>query len=635
MAVLYLPRVAENGIRVGMNLKPKKMSYIFKGNLRGFYCGDCYDYLYRAKVKIYAIDKQADITALAVAREKETFHQRKDDELKSLSKRLLVETETDESGNFTVDFSNVRNYNGEAFEIDFECGTVPLNLNVKRPPKPRGPFQFHITTLQPMWKESGDENNKSVNVAYWEYAITYKFWCWLLRLFGVYVICGRVVDCEKKTPIKGLRVKAFDVDLIQDDYLGLGITDVTGNFKIYYTEADFSKTIFPWLNVEWPAGPDLYFSVESGTGTVIMQEPRNRGHQPDRENASNCFCVELCVKTDGGDGSYAPVLFQKVGQYWITSDFDAVGFTNDAQRNAFTGTIPLIGAVPAPFSSTALEYRFIVKNLDTSVSVIADANFMAPFTIGTWNRIISFFPFNSVSEDYWVNNPAATHNVAIDPQGWIKVPRENDLFGVTGQFSPGITMGALMTEKLIKENFDLINPTVYVAGNPFSASQKASIHHYEITCQVREVGTIPVAYSNVLTRIAVCNTSYLQRLHPAWAGGDVSRYAVVMLELVETTLSGSGCNKITTQVTANYSVVHPVIDNMKIYFEGNAPLPAPFAINPVAGDEAAGSTSPQFDVSALQPCAYIVWLEATFRLTGGYGRIAGSTIWDHIAFCKA
>ncbi len=609
------------------------MSYIFKGNLRGFYCGDCYDYLYRAKVKIYAIDMQANITALAVAREKETFHQRTGDELKSLSNRLLYETETDETGNFIVDFSNVKNYDGAAFDIDFECGTVPIHFTPGKVPKPRGPFQFHITTHQPLWKESNNENERNISVAYWEYAIAYKFWCWILRLFGWYVICGRVVDCEKKTPIAGLRVKAFDVDLIQDDYLGQGITDIAGQFKIYYTEADFSKTIFPWLNVEWPAGPDLYFSIETGAGTVILQEPRNRGHQKDRENAPNCFCVELCVK-DEGNGTYAPVLFQKVGQYWIASDFDATGFTNDVQRNAFTGTIPLIGAVPAPFSSTALEYRFIVKNLDTSASVVVDANYMAPFQIGTLNRITGGTP-PFTSEDYWVNNAAAANNVLIDPQGWIRVPRENSLFGVAGQFSPGISLGALMTEKLIKENFDLINPTVYVAGTAFPAAQKASVHHFEITCQVREVGTIPVAYSNVLTRIAVCNTDYLQRLHPAWAGGDVHRYAVVMLELEETTISGSGCNKVTNQVTAKYSVVHPVIDNMRIYFEGNGALPPQFAINPVAGDEAVGSTSPQFDVTALDPCAYIVWLEATFRLTAGYGRISGSTIWDHIAFCKA
>jgi hypothetical protein len=443
------------------------------------------------------------------------------------------------------------------------------------------------------------------------------------------------VDCEQKTPFSGLRVKAFDVDLIQDDYLGEGITDIDGRFKIYYTEADFSKTILPWLNIEWPAGPDLYFSVESVTGTVIMQEPRNRGHQKDRENAPNCFCIDLCVKTGGGTGTYAPVLFQKVGQYWIASGFDGSGFTNDSEKNAFTGNLPLVGAVPAPFSSTALEYRFIIKNLDTSTSVIADANLMAPFEIGTWNHIISMFPFHSDSDSYWVNNPGATHNVTIDPQGWIRVPRENDLFGATGQFSPGVLLGYLMTEKLIMESFDLVSPATYVAGQPFPAAKKAAVHHFEITCQVREVGTVPVAYSNVLQHIAVCNTNYLQRLHPSWAGGDTNRYSVVMLELVETTLTGGGCNKVNNQITAVYSVVHPVIDNMRIYFEGNGALPAPFVIAPVIGDEAVGSTTPLFDITALDPCAYIVWLEATFRLTSGYGRISGSTIWDHIAFCKA
>ncbi len=211
---------------------------------------------------------------------------------------MLFETETDESGNFTVNFAEDQKYDGGAFDIDFECGTVPVKLSFKRPPKPRGPFQFHITTLQPMWKESGTESEKRIQIAYWEYGITNKFWCWLLRLFGVYAICGRVTDCKEGIPIQGLKVKAFDVDLIQDDYLGEGNTDVSGKFKIFYTEADFSKTIFPWLNVEWPAGPDIYFSVENGSGTVILKEPRSRGHQQDRENISNCFCVELCVDID-------------------------------------------------------------------------------------------------------------------------------------------------------------------------------------------------------------------------------------------------------------------------------------------------------------------------------------------------
>jgi len=271
------------------------MNYLFKGNLRGFYCGDCFDFLYNAKVRIYAVDKATNITALAVAREKETFHQRNDEELKTISKKLIAETLTDEAGNFSLELSD-KNYDGGAFDIDFECGNVPIKLGPKNPPKPHGPFQFHITTLQPLWKESGQ--TKQLATAYWEYAINSKFWCWLLRLFRRYVVCGRVEVCEKKVPLSNVKVKAFDVDLLQDDYLGEAVTDSSGHFKIYYTEADFSKTIFSWLNVEWPAGPDLYFRVEQLNGVVILQEPRSKGHTPGRENASHCTCVVLCVKDD-------------------------------------------------------------------------------------------------------------------------------------------------------------------------------------------------------------------------------------------------------------------------------------------------------------------------------------------------
>ena len=169
------------------------MTYVFKGNLRGFYCGNCYDYLYKAKMKIYAVDPQSDTTALAVAAAKETFHQRSEEELKLIPKRLLGEVLTDEAGNFVVELSDKQGYKGGAFEIDFECGTVPVRFEPKNPPKPPKPLQFHISTIQPLWKETPGDT--PVLSAYWEYGITYNFWCWILKLFGWYVVCGRVVDC--------------------------------------------------------------------------------------------------------------------------------------------------------------------------------------------------------------------------------------------------------------------------------------------------------------------------------------------------------------------------------------------------------------------------------------------------------
>lgn len=275
------------------------MKYQFKGNLRGFYCGDCFDFMYNANVKIYALDRDANTTAMAVANEKETFHQRSDEELKLISKKLIGEGVTDEAGNFSIEITG-KKYDGAAFDIDFECGTVPLKIppRKKEPPRPPRPLQFHITTLQPMWIDAAEQ--RELAIASWEYAIPYKFWCWILRLFKIYVICGQVNDCKHQHPVAGVKVLAFDVDLLQDDALGFGITNSSGNFRIYYSEADFSKTIFSWLNVEWPAGPDLYFKIEAADGTVLLAENRQRGHDRDRTNASNCFCVKFCVECPAG-----------------------------------------------------------------------------------------------------------------------------------------------------------------------------------------------------------------------------------------------------------------------------------------------------------------------------------------------
>ena len=119
------------------------MNYSLKGNLRGFYCGDCFDFLYNTKIRVYAADPKTNLAALAVSREKETFHQRSEDELKSLSDRLLLETMTDESGNFTLELSEKQKYEGGAFDIDFVCGTgwAP-SLHRPDPNRPPDLFSF-------------------------------------------------------------------------------------------------------------------------------------------------------------------------------------------------------------------------------------------------------------------------------------------------------------------------------------------------------------------------------------------------------------------------------------------------------------------------------------------------------------
>ena len=52
---------------------------------------------------------------------------------------------------------------------------------------------------------------------------------------------GTVVEEESGRPIAGLRVRAFDKDILFDDKLGVAVTDAKGGFRIDYSQLDFSS----------------------------------------------------------------------------------------------------------------------------------------------------------------------------------------------------------------------------------------------------------------------------------------------------------------------------------------------------------------------------------------------------------
>lgn len=74
-------------------------------------------------------------------------------------------------------------------------------------------------------------------------------------------VLGIVVEAESGRPVPGLRVRAFDKDLLRDDDLGEAITDAEGSFEIRFTEAhfrDFTET-----------APDLYIRIYDSRGRQI------------------------------------------------------------------------------------------------------------------------------------------------------------------------------------------------------------------------------------------------------------------------------------------------------------------------------------------------------------------------------
>ena len=374
------------------------------------------------------------------------------------------------------------------------------------------------------------------------------------------------------------------------------------------------------------------------------------------------FCVIVCPPPD------TIPLFTHVGAYRVDpmwGDYQPDG-TTTAGRYAFTRTIPLRGIMPDGTASEAYEYHFRIARYTTlgppavlGATQDVDTSMIPTTIIGQlefwyWNAGLSMWLVGSA--DYYVNNPGAvvsipqigpplvvSVNKSVKPGGWIEVPRENNLvIGGVGRFVPNGNLANLNTRILTDEPFDLRIPAPGVhAGDPVPAGKKSAKPIYKIFFEARKVVGGAAVNSNDLDRIAFCNTTYTYTRHTEWAGGDVSTKSVCSLDIAELIAPGAtGCDRLHGHVHALYTAYHPYLQSMSLYFEGNAipaTLPtsgAPFNPLPAGADEVespAGGTD--FDISGLHPCAYILWMSTTVRLTEGWGQIPDASDSDHIAFC--
>ncbi len=633
------------------------MAYIFKGRLCGYICAECPEPLSNVTVRLYRSRAGQGVTLLAAASAKDTFAILSDADVQAKASSLIAETSTNADGSFVFDLGEKQNYKGEAFEIDVYCGTVP---NRKPTPKPPKPLQFHITTVQPTWR-----NTDAGFMAAFEYCVPVRYWCEIRRRFGAWTICGIVVDCKSGAPIAGVKVRAFDEDWLQDDDLGSGITDGAGKFRIDYLPIDFEQTpLSPLLNFELVGGPDVYFKVETLGGVALLSEPRTQGRSPGRENIGPCFCVRLCTE-GGGDGGGNPIpLFTHIGQYHVDpiyGDFTADGLTTSGHL-AFTDTIPLIGLLPNGSAPDSLEYHFQWGEYNAAGTVLGpvsdlDVTKIAPTVIGQleyfdWDNVNSVWVLRSA--DYWVNNPgvAATiiHrnglpdisvqlNQPVKAGGWIEVPRQNNLTpnGIGLYVGGFVDMVNLDTTKLTFEQFDLTTPALpLAAGDAMPAGKKSRMHRFKIFFEARKVGAVPILSSNARDKIVLSNTEYKQLHHPNWAGFTNTERCVVLIDAAELAVAGGGCGKITAHIHALFTAYHPFLGSAQVYLEGPTPPPLPAAVNPpISPDGEADSPAggQDFNLTANKDCAYILWIQLTLNLTRGYGTFL-SGFYDHVAFCK-
>jgi hypothetical protein len=379
------------------------------------------------------------------------------------------------------------------------------------------------------------------------------------------------------------------------------------------------------------------------------------------------ICRQLCHRFCFLECPLPPTipLFTHVGIYKITTGFDADGTTKSGNF-AFTQTIPLIGIMPDGTAPDSLEYRFTYETYPLGGAAKKIATGMIPATrIGElefwrWDTVLHAWVIDSA--DYWVNNPDANAKIAtinqqfgppkkvsvnidVKPDGWIAVPRENSLWiGGTGRFIPGGVLANLDTTKLTNEFFDLtvaVPPLPLKAGDAMPSADLSKKPLFKINFETRQVGATTLLNANSLKKIALSNTTFKYIRHPKWAGGTVETIPVLSLDVKE--LLAGGCDPLATEVQALFTAYHPYLGDCQVYLEGpgvpppNAVtltiLPDGQAVFHLPGPPPQDLREVGFDISELEPCAYIVWISATLRLTRGNGMLYG-TFYDHVAFCK-
>lgn len=502
------------------------MSYTFRGTLCGALCGDYTEQLSNVTVRLYRHRPDTNVTALAVANPNDTFALLSGDQVKDKSKLMIAETTTDEAGNFSFSLGEKQKYNGDAFEVDVYCGTVPHRVPGHKDPTPR---QFSITTFQPAWKQTSEGEFAAI----WNYCISYRYWCYIRSLYDAWVIFGRLTACVDGSPIWGATVSAIDTDWIQDDPLGSAVTDVNGNFRIDYNSDAFKVTPFsPWLNFEWTGGPDVYFKATLGPD-LILDEPSSTGRSPGRENIGPCFCVDLCSKSAQIPTEKIPH-WETVWGFDIHPDAGLVGSTFSAEGYAggpgssyvFSGGVPMRGNCPLTSLATgnALQYRFLygaytwpggaaAQNDPAVIPSVAPAG-LTPVT-RIVPTVVGHIDYTDAFSVHSIHDVVIT-NADLDANGWVTLPLQGRI--ITLDMHNGTTTNVMLSafnflrtdDLMVLDSNDITGPLLGApaigAGDSLRVEQQEPIRRYKLQFEVKDASTSASVYTDVLSSIVLSNS---------------------------------------------------------------------------------------------------------------------------------
>ena len=551
------------------------------------FCDECQTPLAGATLRLYRSSPDGNVTALAVAHPKETFAILSDEQIAEKNSRLLAEAVIGDDGSFRVTLGGKQTYEGEAFEIDVYCGTMPFKGG---PVPPQPSVQFTVTTLQPMWRQ-GD----GLAQAAFEYCLSARYWCAVLARLGLWVICGRLTTCSKPIlPIHGATVKAFDVDWLQDDALGSALTDADGNFTIYYTRAQFDRTIFsPLINLEWTGGPDVYFRVEAA-GALILVEPPSQGRTPGRENVGHCLCVKLCTDDVPNTTPEADPHWTRVEAFNVHPSLSdpALNFLPEgyaglpSQSYVFGGGVALFGNCPlfnAAAPSNPLKFRFLIAEWQWTgggdgtagaMPTVAPAAPPAPLAPNATWKILPMTNGPVPLGDIYYNdgvNPLASVPVrpVPDVDSFITLAGPSG-FSINAPLSGGgtvllnLTTGNFLRSGLLgymdsaavtsthASRFPAWGSDKLQAGRALTAAESEPIRRYRIIFEVRDATTNTAIFADTLDSIVLDNTP-----------------SVALLNIAE--LLANACNPIMglTEIHALFTLDHPHLRSFSMTIDNN------------------------------------------------------------------
>ncbi|TPG38172.1 hypothetical protein [Flavobacterium pectinovorum] len=551
------------------------MKNIFKGSLRGYVCEDCIEDISEVEILFYLPYRRETRTEDQVTNAKEAFHFVSKDEAKQRQDLFIGKTKTDAKGNF--EFAIDERHLNSDIDIDFVCGTVPPKF-----PKPKREevVQFHITTLSMRSELEQQVENQDYR---WEYAIAYKWWCYIRgHFFDAWVICGHLMNCKTGKPIANAKVTAMDADFLTDDNLGSDTTDANGHFRIDYSSVDFKKTFLsPWFNIEtdpnflsFQSGPDVYFKAELG-GIKLVDETKADA----RKNVGYCLCVNLCSDIAVIDPvDPFPSAWTGIGNAFSSSfgtdpgDFDAEGYAGSG-KNVLFSTIRLTGQ--AALKSAAghpIEYRFSVSDTtfanDNTVDVPPAASFtkivgLHPnlFVPGVVSKLIRKV-FSLIHNQITVYSDQSD----FDTEGWFDVNHAIE----RALINAGLTAADLALYNLIEED-TLISmntaaltsapnvPDIFGPGQDIPDANNIGIEKFSIRFEIREVINKPANQFGPLSGGKILN-SVIMNNNPIYRKLSVK-------ELEESTL----CSPINGVIHAKYTLYHPYLASGRLHLNSNSP----------------------------------------------------------------